>query len=297
MTEGTSNSLFTHNVPLSFTITLVSSASMNVFKDNTLANFKNLLSEEINLQGEWRVAVTEITFPTQINNVTDNNIVYYKKDRVIASMKVEKDKISRPYLGETAKITKGEYTSIDQILDEIRRKTELEKLDYVIDPITKHLSLWLHYWEGITFSSPQIPSLLGFKGVRDGTGYHIGYKQGSTKHSTFSTQDLIADYPVDVCAGTQLMFIYLDIIHYQIVGDTKAPLLRVIDTNRRVKNGYACTIEPNHRKVFSNLDLKKLLVNNISNISVNLRTETGGLVPFAGEGKVVLTLKFQKLSN
>ena len=201
-------------------------------------------------------------------------------------MKVEKDKISRPYLGETAKLTKGEYTSIDQILDEIRRKTELEKLDYVIDPITKHLSLWLHYWEGITFSSPQIPSLLGFKGVRDGTGYHIGYKQGSTKHSTFSTQDLIADYPVDVCAGTQLMFIYLDIIQYQIVGDTKAPLLRVIDTNRRVKNGYACTIEPNHRKVFSNLDFKKLLVNNISNISVNLRTETGGLVPFAGRGKL-----------
>ena len=80
------------------------------------------------------------------------------------------------------------------------------------------------------------------------------------------------------------MFNYLDIIHYQIIGETKAPLLRVID--RRVKNGYACTFEPNHRKVFSNLDFKKLLVNNISNISVNLRTETGGLVPFAGGGKL-----------
>ena len=122
MTEGTS-SLFTHNFPPFFTITLVSSASMNVFKYNTFANFKNLLIEEIYLQGEWRVAVTEITFPTQINNVTDNNIVYYKKDRVIAIMTVEKDKISRPDLGEKAKLTKGEYTSIEQILDEIRRKT------------------------------------------------------------------------------------------------------------------------------------------------------------------------------
>ena len=68
-----------------------------------------------------------------------------------------------------------------------------------------------------------------------------------------------------------MMFIYLDIIHYQIVGDTKAPLLRVIDTNRRVKN--------------------------IQSIAVNLRTETGRLVPFAGGGKVVLTLKFQKFSD
>ena len=105
-------------------------------------------------------------------------------------------------------------------------------MDYVIDPITKHLSLWLHYWENITFSSPQTPSLLEFKGVRAGTGYHIGYKQGSLKHSTFSTQDLFADYPVGVCAGTQFLFIYLDITHYQLVGDSKAPLLRVIATNR-----------------------------------------------------------------
>ena len=64
-----------------------------------------------------------------------------------------------------------------------------------------------------------------------------------------------------------------------------------------MKNGYACTIEPNHRKVLSNLDLKKFLFNNNSNYSVNLRTETGGLVPFAGGGNVVLTLKFQKFSN
>ena len=91
-------------------------------------------------------------------------------------MKVEKDNISRPYLGEIAKLIKREYTSIEQILDEIRLKTELEKLGYVIDLITKHLSLWLHYWEGIKFSSTQIPSLLGFKGVRHGTDYHIGYK-------------------------------------------------------------------------------------------------------------------------
>ena len=54
-----------------------------------------------------------------------------------------------------------------------------------------------------------------------------------------------------------MMFIYLDIIHNQVVGETKEPLLRVIDTNRRVKNGYACSNESNHRKVFSNLDYKK----------------------------------------
>ena len=117
----------------------------------------------------------------------------------------------------------------------------------VIDPTFKHLSLQLRFWESIKFSIPQIPSLLGLKGVKDGFGYHTGYKQGSSKFSTFTTQDLIVDYPVDVCAITQLTIFCLGLIHYQIVGDTKASLLQVIDTNRRVKNGYACKVEQNHR--------------------------------------------------
>ena len=87
-------------------------------------------------------------------------------------------------------------------------------MDYVIDPLTKRLSLWLPYWEGIIFSSPQLSSLFGLKDVGDGTGYHIDYKQGSSKHSTFTTHDRFSDYPFDVCAGTQL-----------VVGDTKAALL------------------------------------------------------------------------
>ena len=76
----------------SFTITLVSSASMNIFNNNSLASFKNILSENIDLQGEWRVALTEITFPTHINNVTDTKLVYYKKDKVKASFKMAKSK-------------------------------------------------------------------------------------------------------------------------------------------------------------------------------------------------------------
>ena len=49
--------------------------------------------------------------------------------------------------------------------------------------------------------------------------------------------------------------------------------------------------------MFSNLNFKKLLVNNIPNISVSLPTETRGLVPFAEGVTVVLILIFQKFNN
>ena len=66
---------------------------MNIFNDNSLASFKNLLSENIDLQGEWRVALTEITFPTHINNVTDTKTsVLQKKTKLKQALKWQKKK-------------------------------------------------------------------------------------------------------------------------------------------------------------------------------------------------------------
>ena len=101
------------------------------------------------------------------------------------------------------------------------------------------------------------------------------------------------DYPFDLSAGKQLIFIYVNIIEYQYVGDTKTPFIRVIDSKQRLKNGSACEIEPTHRIVFSNLEYKKLLSKNFQSIEIQLRTEIGQLVLFAGTGKVILTLNFK----
>ena len=105
------------------------------------------------------------------------------------------------------------------------------------------------------------------------------------------------EIPVDLCSGKHLIFIYTNIIEYQYVGDTKAPLLQVIDSKQRLKNGSVCKLEPTHRIVLSNLDYEKLLSNTIQSIPIELRTETGELVPFSGTGKVILTLQFKKFSN
>ena len=123
----------------SFSITLVSSASMNMFIDNSLAGFKNLLSKHINLQGKWRVALSEKGFSTHFNNVTDTKRVQYKKNKVKASPEVAKDIISRPFDGEKTETAKGEHVEIKKLFREINRKVDLDKFSYSIDLITKHL--------------------------------------------------------------------------------------------------------------------------------------------------------------
>ena len=109
------------------------------------------------------------------------------------------------------------------------------------------------------------------------------------------TKAYYGEFPADLCAGKHLNFIYTNIIEFQYVGDTKVPLLRVIDSKQRLKNGSVYELEPTHRIVFTNLDYKKLLTNTIQSISIELRTETGQLIPFSGTGKVILKLQYKKI--
>ena len=102
------------------------------------------------------------------------------------------------------------------------------------------------------------------------------------------TNAYYGEFPADLCAGKHLKFIYTNIIEYQYVGDAKALLLRVIDSKQRLKNGSVCELEPTHRIVFSNT---------IQSISIELRTETGQLVPFSGTVKVILTLQFKNFGD
>ena len=49
------------------------------------------------------------------------------------------------------------------------------------------------------------------------------------------TRAYYCEFPADLCAGKHLIFTYTNIIEYQYVGDVKAPLLRVIGSNQRLK--------------------------------------------------------------
>lgn len=276
-----------------FTLHLVSSASMEIFPENTLASFTNLLSEEISVTGDWRVALTEIIFPAYIKNVTDTLLTVYRQDDA-DNRDIPEGFISKQRRGNYASIKPGTYETHADLIKEISASGQID-IKYFLDPRDGHLELRFEKDEGITFSSREIPSILGFDGVEDGAkSVHLGFKQIPGIWSFANENKHKGDFPVDMSSGIQLLFAYVNIITHQLVGNTKVPLLRVIDTNRRLKNGGLSQVEPTHRKVFSNLEYKKLLTTTIHSVKVELRTETGKLVPFVGIGKVLLALKFKK---
>ena len=64
----------------SFTIELVSNASGELFPDNTLSSFTNFLPEQVKLQGQREVAISEISYPSMYQKITEgNSSFFYKK--------------------------------------------------------------------------------------------------------------------------------------------------------------------------------------------------------------------------
>ena len=164
-----------------FTVHLVSSASMNIFPQNTLSSFKNYFNEEINLVGDWRVALSEIIFPAKMNQVNISDLKIFSSEGLkFYEKNIPFDAVSRPYGGERAIIGIGSYENRDHLFRSLKTATGLPHFDYQLNKINRVLFLFFGKNEGITFPDNEIPSILGSNGIHDGSGYQIGYKMLET---------------------------------------------------------------------------------------------------------------------
>ena len=61
----------------SFAIDLVSNASGELFPNNTLSSFTKFLPEQVNLEGQWEVAISEISYPSMYQNITEVKFKFF----------------------------------------------------------------------------------------------------------------------------------------------------------------------------------------------------------------------------
>ena len=137
----------------------------------------------------------------------------------------------------------------------------------------------------------KISGILGFKGIKDNSHdeyIQIGYKS----HKTLNRHQ--SDFPVNITCGSQLIFFYIDVIEYQNNGDVRAPVIKIIESERRLGNDSIKTNTPFHHQNFTIPDYKAILSNNFQNIKMELRNEAGKHIPFNGTGKVIVSLRFHK---
>ena len=255
-----------------FIIELVSNASTGIYPKNTISSFTNFLPEQINLHGDWEVALLEVAYPNLFHNISDGRFRYKANasDRDLSIME----------------IPPGLYHSLDDILAAMRDVARLQdktiNFQWSVNHRTQIVEIKLpNQNAGLNIISPDIAHILGFP--------MSVLLTGSEPHKSL--------YPIDILRFHSVM-IYTDIIEHGIIGDTKAPLLRSFPFISKLKNAEIVTPHYMNYHTFSNPHYKKVLKHSFHSIAIDLRTNTTGeLIPFVAVGYTRLTLHFKKKNH
>ena len=262
----------------SFTIELVSNACGELFPDNTLSSFTNFLPEQVNLEGQWEVVISEIAYPSMYQNITEGKIKFFD------------EKFSKST--STYNLEPGLYTSMTDIVEAMNRLIQ-ERNNHNETCITVKVSrktqnvviLLANDTSVLVFCSTNLGHIFGNNVVNQ---FGVLMK-GKSPHEPQFAYDIVRIHS---------LMIYSDLIEYSIVGDTRAPLLRCFPFISKLKGGDIITTgQYMNYQTFSNLQFRRLLKNSFHSIHVDLRDTSGEKIPFVSVGITRLVLMFRKVSN
>ena len=240
----------------SFTIELVSNASAQLFPDKTLSSFTNFLPEQLNLEGQWEVAITEISYPSMYQNVTEGKYMFSDK------------KLSKS--SEFYYLEPGLYPSITDIVEAMNtliQETHNHSENCVTVKVsrrTQKVEIYLaNEGSGPAFFSTDLEHIFG-----SNVGIEFGVMlRGKGTHKPKFAYDIVRIHS---------LMIYTDLIEYIIVGDTKAPVLRCFLFLSKLKSGDIITTgQYMNYQTFSNRQFRPLLKNSFHSIHIDLRDTSG----------------------
>ena len=111
---------------------------------------------------------------------------------------------------------------------------------------------------------------------------------GKRPHETELAYDLVRIHS---------LMTYSDLVEYNIVGDTKAPVLRCFPFISKLKGGDIITTgQYMNYQTFSNLQFRPPLKNFFQGIRIDLRDTSGEKIPLVSVGITRLVLIFRKVS-
>ena len=226
---------------------------MDAYPNNALSHFNVNLPTALSFEGEWEVSIAEITYPRRWLNVVDgHNHIYCNADEEDEGIHIHT-------------IPKGYYTTPEEMLSKI--SPPIEHGDLIRIKYNKYLQkMVVRTAEGVHINfAKRLFQIMGFKSSISITGIEK------------------ASHVVDM-KQIHSLFVY-KIIEYNIVGDTRAPLLR----NVSVEGDYGDIIT----KTYVSPHYVPLKQKFINTINIDITDDTGDYIPFIG-GKVIVKLHFRK---
>jgi len=274
----------------SFTVSLPSNASTDLFPENKLSHFRVQLANRILLSpGLYEVGLSQISFVNNIltlNSKNNDHVISCKKDydgKLVELPHIKYDTITQlvkiishllraafvektsPQVPGRENNNEGEDTDSD---DGIKKKEDFFLYDKSIHRVIFYRPKFNAARNQYDIEiSEKLASILGFEQT---------LFEGRTKH-------LVADYAPDLMAGAHNMFVYCNLIRPQYIGDKMGRLLRILPLTGDDAQSNNINFNPPY---FYPLEL-----NEIDTIEIKLCNEIGEPIHFQ-TGSVIVTLLF-----
>ena len=243
-----------------FYLTLPSNSSMDYYPENTVARYTTKLPNTIELESDWEVGLTEISMPSQVENVIEGYCYFnvYDSDTFLR-------KIVLP---------PRQYKRLRPIVDDLhieqRRQVPLASHEpLLVEFVASGGKMRMNLHTGFVIElSPDLARLLGFDA-------NVMYDRGV----------ITAKRLPDFVGHVQSVYVYCDLLEHVTVGDTKAPLLRIIDKPHTPSGNVHQVLNPT---LYVPLQKKCF-----DTVEIDLMTDSGVPVPFLF-GKSFVVLEFRR---
>ena len=239
-----------------FYVFLPSNASLNLYEDNTLTSYTVHVPEPIVLEGDYEVGLQSIIWSRSFYNITDDSDRFYVEN----STKV----------ADTIVLTKGNYETFENLIEHINEKLKKvvnNNIQFKCNSISEKIFVSVKNGHRVLLKGT-LSQILGFGG----------------KNKIISKPQM-SPYVGDLSGGLRCLYIYCDLVDYQIVGDTKAKLIKVLP----VEGKYGDTIY----KTFDVPTYYPIGIKLFQDIKIDIRDDSGRKVQF-NSGRVAVNLHIRQ---
>ncbi|GFX50567.1 uncharacterized protein F54H12.2 [Trichonephila clavipes] len=211
--------------------------------ENKISHFKTQLPSPVCLKGEWEVGLSEIIYPHSWLNVneTNNYFLYKAVDGNISST------VKRT-------IDVGCYETMLDIISAVQLALPKNpnRFTIIYNKATKRVKI--NAVQGSSLHLENLGELLGFK------------------RNAIIIGNMKSEFVADAWSNFSVFYVYSDLISPQIVGDTQAPLLRIVRT--KGKDGETIS------QYYDRPQYLPLVRHSFQTIQSELRLNSGDFVPF-----------------
>ena len=250
-----------------FYLTLPSNSSVEYYPENTLTSFTTRLPNSIHLEGDWDVGLVEIQYPHNWYNIPED------LPKRTFSVRIRENRSNE--INSSFSIAKGYYPTMTHVVNTIAKKindctnkTTQNQITMEYDEITGKVSGLFEYDLQVRISD------------------HMQRMLGLNNSSLMMTRgrEWQAPYGADLDPMDSL-YVYCDVLEPRVVGDTLAPLLRIVPVAG--KHGDLIT------RIYENVHYIRVQKKNFQTIEINIRDRTGKKVSFE-PGTLNVTLHFRR---